>query len=114
MPHWQPFGYVVMSPDPRFLKRRAPALDVALCLRRVATQGARRRGYYAPLVEHCITWERACDRLEDLFLGSGDAHLPQNLAQHAPTLIRLEHPGRRKSKRGGRGLCAHPPAPRPK
>jgi hypothetical protein len=92
-------------------------MDVALCLRRVATQGAGWRGYYASLVEHCITWpvtwERACNGLEYLFLGNGDVSLPQNLAQHAPALIRPEHPGRRKCKRGGRGLCAHPPAPRP-
>ncbi len=83
----QPPGHVVVGPDPGLLERRTETLDVALRLCRVAAERAGRRGYLAPLMQHGIARERSSNRLEHLLLRGSDLHLPQYLAQCAPTLI---------------------------
>ncbi len=74
--------------------------DVRLC--RVAAECAGRQGHLAPLVQHSITGESSSNRLENLLLRGRDLHLPQYLAQCAPTLVWSEQPGfLERNHRGG-------------
>jgi hypothetical protein len=95
----QPLGHIVVGLDPGLLECRTETLDVALRLCRVATEccsvslSAQAAEGTFPGLPHLWSTSlkgkaaSSSNRLKHLLLCCRDLHLPQYLAQCAPTLV---------------------------